>query len=266
VARPKKPYLDRPGPWLVAHRGASDEAPENTLPALDRAAAIGVDAFELDVHRSADDVVFVFHDGDTARITGAPGTIEGRTAAEVGALDAGFSFTPDGGASFPFRGAGVRIPPLAEVLARYPATRLSIDAKSADAALARALVRTIRAAGAEERVCIGSFHDRQARRLGALLPGVCRFFPQLAGAVEIVAGRLGLPALLPPRYDLAALPRRHRGVEVVTDRTVAHLHRHGIPVHVWTVDEEAEMRALLALGVDGIITNRPALGARVLGR
>jgi glycerophosphoryl diester phosphodiesterase len=261
-----RPYLDLPGPWLVAHRGASDVAPENTLPALDRAADLAVDAFELDVHRSADDVVFVFHDEDTARITGAPGTIEGRTAAEISTLDAGFSFTPDGGATFPFRGTGVRIPTLTEVLARYPSTRLSIDAKTADAHLAQALARTIREARAEDRVVVGSFQDRQARRLGLLLPGVCRFLPQRAAAWHVLGAKLGVRPLWPPAYQLAALPRRHGRIEVITPPVIRHFHRYEIPVHVWTVDDEDEMRALLALGVDGLITNRPALGKRVMGR
>jgi len=264
--RASHPYLDLPGPWLVAHRGASDVAPENTLPAFDRAAALGVDALEIDVHRSADDVVFVSHDDDTRRITGEAGTIEGRTAAEVAALDAGFSFTPDGGATFPFRGAGVRIPTLAEVLLRYPSMRLSIDAKTADAPLARALADAIRAAHAEERVVVGSFVDAQARRLGRLLPGVCRFLPQRAAAWHVLGAALRVPPLWRPAYQLAALPRRHGRIEVMNPRLVRHLHRCGVPVHVWTVDDETEMRELLALGVDGLITNRPAVAARVMGR
>jgi glycerophosphoryl diester phosphodiesterase len=266
VVAPSKPYLDLPGPWLVAHRGDSEHAPENTLPAFERAVALGADALEIDVHRTADDVVVVFHDDDTARVTGAPGTIEARTRAEVAALDAGFSFTPDGGATFPFRGEGVGVPTLAEVFARFPGLRLSIDAKTRDLALARALVRTIREAGAERRVVIGSFHDVQSRRLAALLPEACRFLPQLAAALHVLAGRTGLPLPVPTAYHLASLPRRDHGIEVVTPRTIAHFHRRGMPVHVWTVDEEAEMRALLAMGVDGLITNRPALAKTVMKR
>lgn len=265
--RPAKPYLDLPGPWLIAHRGASATAPENTVPAFDRAAALGADALEIDVHRSADDTVMVFHDDDTSRITGEPGTIEGRTRAEIGALDAGHAFTLDGGATFPFRGAGVKIPTLAEAFARYPSMRFSIDAKSEEPALARALVRTIREAGAEERVCVGSFFDIQARRLCALLPAACRFLPQRAATWHILAAKARLPrSFCPSGFDLAALPRRSGRIEVVTPRTVAHFHALGVPVHVWTVDDEAEMRALLAVGVDGIITNRPEVLARVLGR
>jgi glycerophosphoryl diester phosphodiesterase len=145
--------------------------------------------------------------------------------------------------------------------------RFSIDAKAPDPALAEALAATIREAGAEDRVCVGSFFDDQSRRLGRLLPRAARFLPQRAATFHVLAAKAGLPDALAPRgFQLAALPRRSHRLEVVTRRTVAHFHRVGMPVHVWTVDDETEMRALLALGVDGLITDRPDVLARVLGR
>ncbi|HSN14997.1 MAG TPA: glycerophosphodiester phosphodiesterase [Anaeromyxobacteraceae bacterium] len=262
-----RPYLDHPGPWLVAHRGGSLVAPENTLEAFEVASRLGADAIETDVRLSADGHVVVFHDEDTGRITGAPGTIEARSVAEIALLDAAFSFSPDGGATFPRRGKGVCIPTLAQALARFPGMRFSIDAKTRDAALAGALARAVRDAGAEERVCVGSFFDGQSARLRSLLPAAARFLPRWAGAAHVLGAKLGVPGALCPRgFDLAALPRRSSGLEVVTPRTLRHFHRLGIPVHVWTVDAEPEMRELLALGVDGIVTDRPDLLARVLGR
>jgi glycerophosphoryl diester phosphodiesterase len=262
-----RPYLALPPPWLVAHRGGSLLAPENTFVAFDRATALGADAIETDVRRTRDGVVVVFHDEDTARLTGVPGTIEARTLAELEALDAAHAFTADGGGTFPHRGRGVRIPTLAATLARYPATRFSIDAKSGDPPLAHALVAAIRDAAAEGRVCIGSFHDAQARRLGQLLPSACRFLPQRAAAWHVLAAHAGLSGAWCPRgFDLAALPPRRGPIPVVTSRTVAHFHRLGMPVHVWTVDDEREMRRLLALGVDGIVTDRPDVLRAVLGR
>lgn len=264
---PVRPYLDRPGPWLVAHRGGSLLAPENTLVAFDRAAALGADALEIDVRRTRDGAVVVFHDDDTGRLTGQNGTIERRSLEEVGALDPAFSFTTDGGRTTPMRGLGVRIPTLAEVLARYPAMRLNIDAKPDEPALAEALARVIVEARAEDRVCVGSFYDAQAVRLGALLPGVARFLPQGAATCHVLAAKGGGAGGGCPRdYDLADLPHRLNELTVVDARVVAHFHALGIPVHVWTVDDEAEMRELLALGVDGLVTDRPDVAARVLGR
>jgi len=263
----RRPFLDLPSPWLVAHRGGSRLAPENTLPAFDRAANLGADAIETDVRLSRDGAVMVFHDAETSRLTGEPGTIEARTAAEIAALDTAFSFSEDGLLTFPLRGAGVRVPTLAEALRRHPRMRFSVDAKTEDPALADALAQVVRDARAEERVCVGSFFDAQAERLGALLPGVCRFFPQDAATRHVLAAKAGAaPVGLPSGFDLADLPTRMGETIVIDPPVVDHFHRLGIPVHAWTVDDEEEMRALLAIGVDGIVTDRPDVLAHVLGR
>ena len=196
-----------------------------------------------------------------------PGTIEGRTLDELRRLDAGGHFTPDGGATFPFRGQGLTIPTLAEVFARYPGMRFNIDAKLDDAALARALVEAVAAAGAEDRVCLGSFFDAQADRLGVLGPRCARYLPQDAATCHVLAARAGAQGEgCPGGYDLADLPLRLGDTVVVNAAVLAHFHRLGVPVHVWTVDDEAEMRELLALGVDGIVTDRPDVLRRALGR
>ncbi len=260
-----RPYLALPPPWLVAHRGGSLLAPENTLAAFDRASALGADAIETDVRLTRDGVVVVFHDDDT-RLLGVGGTIEERTAAEVARLDAGACFTPDG-TSFPYRGQGLTVPTLAEAFRRYPGMRWNIDAKSEDPALAKALAEAVAAAGAEDRVCLGSFFDAQAERLGALLPRCARFLPQEAATCHVLAARSGASAAsCPGGYDLADLPHRLGDMVVVDAAVVEHFHALGIPVHVWTIDEEAEMRELLALGVDGIVTDRPDVLKGVLGR
>jgi len=265
MARP--PFLSKPGPWLVAHRGGSVIAPENTLVAFDRAVELGADAIETDVHLTRDGVVVVFHDDETSRLTGAPGTLEARTLAEVEALDPAWSFSLDGGRSFPFRGLGLKVPTLLEVLARYPALRFNVDAKSADPALAEALVHVVRQAGAVERVCLGSFFDAQAERIGALLPGAVRYLPEQAATCHVMAAMSGQPAEgCPAGYQLASLPHRLGELVVATKPVVDHFHRLGMPVHVWTVDAEEDMRALLALGVDGLVTDRPDVLARVLRR
>jgi glycerophosphoryl diester phosphodiesterase len=261
------PYLAVPGPWIVAHRGGSALAPENTLQAFERAAALGADAIEIDVRLTADGAVVVFHDDDTERLTGAPGTIEARTLDEVRSLDAAFSFSPDRGATFPLRARGVAIPTLGEALARHPRMRFNVDAKTEDPALAEALARVVLEAAAVDRVCVGSFFDAQAERLGRLIPGAARFLPEGAATCHVLAAKAGTGGEgCPDGYELADLPLRVGVLTVVDARVVAYFHARRIPVHVWTVDDATEMRALLALGVDGIVTDRPDLLARVLGR
>ena len=261
------PYLSHPTPWLIAHRGGSRLAPENTFAAFDRAVELRVDAVEIDVHLTCDGEVVVFHDDETDRLTGAAGSIEERTLAEVLGLDAAYGFTRDGGRTFPLRGQGVKVPTLAQTLTHYPTMRFSVDAKAGDPALGEALVQVVKAAGAVQRVCLGSSFDEQAVRIGALLPDVARFLPKQAATCHVMAVKSGQPATeCPTGYDLAALPHRVEVMTVVDRAVVEHFHRLGIPVHVWTVGEEADMKELLALNVDGLITDRPDLAARVMGR
>lgn len=264
---PDRPFFALPGPWLIAHRGGSLLAPENTLAAFDAAARLGADALEIDVRRTRDGQVVVFHDEETTRLTGQAGTIEARTIEEVRALDAGFSFSRDGGATFPLRGAGVTAPTLAEVLGRYPALRLNIDAKTEDEPLARALSAVLAAAGAVDRACIGSFHDAQAERLGVLLPACARFLPEQAATCHVMAAKAGSGGEgCPEGYDLASLPHRMGELVVVDQPVVAWFHARGMRVHVWTVDDPSDMRELLRLGADGIVTDRPDVLKEVLGR
>ncbi|HZZ84961.1 MAG TPA: glycerophosphodiester phosphodiesterase [Anaeromyxobacteraceae bacterium] len=263
-----KPYLSLPGPWLVAHRGGSALAPENTLPAFEAAARLGADAFELDVRLTRDGVLVVFHDEETLRITGAPGRVRDRSLAELRRLDAGWSFTPDGGRSWPFRGRGVTAPTLAELFAAHPRLRLNVEVKDPEPEAAEALAREVRAAGAVDRVCLGSFDDAQSRRIRSLLPEACHFLPEEAGTLHVLASRCGAdPATCPQGYEVADLPLRTEGGLLVADAaTVRWFHDLGMKVFVWTVDEEADMRAVLAAGADGVMTDRPDLLASVLGR
>ncbi len=260
------PYFALRPPWLVAHRGGSLLAPENTLVAFANAEALGAVALETDVRLSRDGEVMVFHDEETSRITGVPGSIEGRTRAELEALDAGFGFTPDGGLTFPFRGKGVTIPTLAALLERFPALRVNVEAKGSEPALAEAIARVLRGAHRELTVCVGAAAWRQAARLRRLLPEYARFLCTVAAIPHALAALGPLPASWAPGgYDLAALPNsRYAGLPLITSRLVSYFHARGMAVQVWTVDREDEMRRLLAAGVDGIMSDRPDLLARVL--
>ena len=263
-----KPYLGLPAPWLVAHRGGAALAPENTLEAFERGASLGADAIETDVRLTADGVVVAFHDEDTRRLTGVAGTVEGRTLAELRTLDAAWSFSPDGGGTFPLRGRGLRIPTLAEALRRFPGMRFNIEAKSPDARLASALVRAVRDAAAEARVCLGSTDDAQGELIRRLLPDACHFLPERAATCHVFAAKgRPLAEACPEGWDLADLPlRTEAGLEIVDAAVVRWFHARGMAVHVWTVDDEADMRAVLGASVNGIMTDHPDLLAQVMGR
>jgi glycerophosphoryl diester phosphodiesterase len=261
------PYFARPAPWLVAHRGGSGLAPENTVEAFAKAAALGADAIETDVHLSRDGHVMVFHDDDTARLCGVAGTIEERTRAELEALDAAWGWSPDGGKTFPLRGTGVRIPALADVLARFPTMRFNVDAKHRSPALAEALARLLRDAGTEGRVCVGSAFGEASDRLRALLPEWARFLPTWSGVEHVLgAWHLFPRRACPEGYDLAALDRRVAFLPCTLRAVLAHFAARRMAVQLWTVNGEAEMRRLLAAGVHGVMTDRPDLLKRAMGR
>jgi glycerophosphoryl diester phosphodiesterase len=247
--------LDTGGHPIIGHRGASGEAPENTIAAFDHALAQGAEALEFDVRLSADGVPVVFHDPTLDRTTSASGPLRAHTATELAALDAGARFTPDGGATFPFRDRGVAVPTLAAVLERFPDTPLLIELKVEEAgAPSREQISRFGALG---RVVVASFLETALMsygsgpgvRLGASRRGIARH-----------AARAWLR--LPPRHDgysLYAVPDRYKGrVVVPTRRFVRAAHRLGCPVHVWTVNDEAVAEGLWDAGANGMITNFPA--------
>ena len=242
TARPRHPFLDWPGPLAFAHRGGAGEAPENTLPAFERAVDLGYRYLETDVHVTSDGVVVAFHDDDLARTCGRPGHISELPWTDVATARV------DGREP---------IPRLDEVLGALPEARLNIDCKTDRVVgpLGDTLART----GALDRVCVGSFSDRRLRtirkRFGASL---CTSF----GPVEIGVFRI----LGVTRGEVPALqaPVRWHGQPLLTEKFVARCHKRGVEVHAWTIDDAGEMDRLLDLGVDGIMTDHPAVLRDVL--
>jgi glycerophosphoryl diester phosphodiesterase len=242
------PFLDRGDrPLAFVHRGGASEAAENSAEAFRRAVELGFRYFETDVHATADGVVLAFHDERLDRLTDGRGLVERQTWAQVSRVRIGGTEP---------------IPLLADLLEEFPDARFNIDAKhdAAVAPLADLLLRT----SALDRVCVASFSDRRLARLAALLgPRACLSMGR-SGVVRLwLAATSGRRVPL-PRADCAQVPLRFGPVTVVDRRFVDTAHRLGLQVHVWTVDEAAEMERLLRLGVDGLMTDRPAVLRDVL--
>ncbi len=239
---------------VVGHRGASGAAPENTLASLDLAVAERAEALEFDVRLTADGVPVLLHDPLLDRTTDRTGPARERTSAELAAVDAGFRFTPDGGASFPWRGRGCGIPTLREVLERYPHTPILLELKTVEAA--HPVRRLLEELEAEEHTIVASF----------LEPALAPF---RAAAVRTAASRAGIRSLwlrslvgwaaprLPDR--VYAVPDRYKDrLHVPTERFIHAARAAGYPVHVWTVDDPDRARLLWSRGACGMITNFPA--------
>jgi glycerophosphoryl diester phosphodiesterase len=239
-------FLDHEGPIPFAHRGGAGDWPENTMPAFEGAVGLGYRYLETDVHVTSDGVLCAFHDERLDRVTDRTGLIREQTWSEVSQARV------DGREPIPL---------LIDLLTTWPDVRVNIDPKH-DSAV-DALARTLRDADAVERVCIGSFSDARIARLQELLgPDLCTSFGP-KGIARLRAGSFGAPTGALGSACLQ-VPVASRGVTIVDARFLRAAHDHLLPVHVWTIDDPAEMHRLLDLGVDGIMTDRPAVLKDVL--
>lgn len=246
------PLLDPDARLVIAHRGASAEAPENTLPAFEAAVRQGADAIELDVRLTADGAPVVIHDDTLDRTTDQTGPVAARTLAELRLADAGWSFTPDAGRTHPHRGGLARIPTLGEVLWAFPKLALLVEIK--EPAAQDAVRRVLLQEDATDRCVVASEHQ-EALRVFEGAPFVRgASAPEISALYWAVMLRRRPPA---PRYRLLSVPLRHRGLPVPTGRFVSAARANGCTVHVWTVDTPDTARRLWRRGVTGIVTNVP---------
>jgi glycerophosphoryl diester phosphodiesterase len=244
-------------PRLFAHRGASGEAPENTMVAFRRALDVGVSYAELDVHATRDGQVVVIHDETLERTTNGKGKVQEHSLTELQQLDAGYWFSADDGHQFPFRAAGVRIPTLAEVLRRSPALRFTVEIKQVEPPIEELVIAVVRDCGRAEDVILASEHDRVITQVRELAPEIATSFA--VGEVVDFIQRVSTSQLA--EYHPAGLalqiPPEFHDVPMVTAETVTIAHTLGLEVHVWTINEPQEMERLLDLGVDGIMSDFP---------
>jgi glycerophosphoryl diester phosphodiesterase len=238
-------YLDAPTPIGFAHRGGAAVGDENTTVAFARAVELGYRYIETDTHATADGVAVAFHDDTVDRLLGRPADPGRRRVADLSWAD--LSTLRIGGAA--------AVPKLEEILDAWPEVRFNIDVK-ADRAVAP-VGDVVRRCRAEHRVLLASFSDaRLARMRAAMGPSVATSLGMRGAASLWASARTSLPRRLPANVVAAQVPVRYGRLRVVTPRFVRYCHRLGLQVHVWTIDDPAEMHGLLDLGVDGIMTDR----------
>ncbi|GAA3781686.1 glycerophosphodiester phosphodiesterase family protein [Micromonospora maritima] len=237
--QPRHGYLDAPAPLAFAHRGGAADGDENTAAAFARAVALGYRYVETDVHATADGVPVVFHDPTLRRVTGEAGRIADLRWADLASVRVG--------------GAAL-VPRLDDVLGAWPQVRFNVDVK-ADGGV-EPTVEAVARVGAADRVLLASFSDARLTRLRALAgPKVASSLGMRGVARLRMASLHGRPLRLPPSVVAAQVPVSYGRIRVVDRRLLAYCHRIGLQVHVWTIDEPAQMHHLLDLGVDGIMTD-----------
>jgi glycerophosphoryl diester phosphodiesterase len=237
--------LDQPGSVIaMAHRGGAGhpdlQGLENTLRAFRHAVDLGYHYVETDVHVTSDGHLVAFHDEILDRMTDRPGVI-----AELSAVDLAEALIAGEHA----------VPSMAEVLEELPDCRFNVDLKSPGSVTA--LAELVATTGAYDRICVGSFSTRSLEEFRRLTDGRVA----TAATPREVAGFLarslpGVRRFYTPRFNVLQIPHRRGALPLVTRSVVRRAHAAGVQVHVWTVDEPAEMEELIDLGVDGLISDR----------
>lgn len=256
-ANPTSPFLsDR---FLnIAHRGGARLRPEHTLVAYDHALAIGADVIEFDLHATSDGVIVILHDVTVDRTTDGRGAVRQMTFAELRQLDAGYRFTRDGGQTFPWRGQGLTIPTLEEALDRFQGKPLSVEIKQREPAIATRVVEIFLARGIVDTAVFAAFPTEPIQQLRARAPSAMTAMTANELIEFSLLSEATLETYMPPARFIQP-PR-----DAVTPELLAQAHALGLKMHPWTVNNDADMRTLIQMGVDGMFTDDPVLLNEVL--
>lgn len=271
---PPHPYFEGlANPAVLAHQGGEHLFPSNTMLAMEGAMALNVDVLEMDIHATSDGALVLIHDDTVDRTTDGTGLVKEMTFAELRELDAGHYWTNDGGATYPYRGQGIVIPSLDEIMTAFPGMRMNIEIKQREPSITAVTCDLIRQHGMSERVLLASFHQVVIEEFRAACPEVATSMVQAEIQPFWILNTFFLGRLYQPPANAHAFQVPERAnlpvlgeVQVITPRFVRNARRHNINVHVWTINETADMERLLATGVNGLITDRPDLMLEILGR
>lgn len=253
-------------PRVIAHRGGRGLWPENTLYAFRKAADLGADVLEMDIRQTADGALVVLHDETVDRTTDGSGPVAALTLSRLRELDAGYRWSPDGGKTHPHRGQGLTIPSLKEVFDALPRARMNLEMKARDASLSKPLCELIRAHRLEQLVVVASFAQDAMDAFRSACPGVATAATAEEARRFFRLAALFLDPLFEPRAEVLQVPERLRDVEVLTPRFVRAARRLNLKIDVWTVNEPDDMQRLIALPVDGIMTDYPDRMLALRGR
>lgn len=267
IERSVKPSTPQGWPIAFLHRGGATVAPEDTLVGFTEGLKYGDAVIECDVHSTLDGEVVVMHDDFVDRTTDGEGLVRELSYAEIRQLDAGYRFTPDNGATFPWRGRGVTVPTLGDIYAEFPDRPVNIEIKPGTRPdIEHRVAAAIEEADAQARTLVVSQGRATMQRFRQVSNHrVATGASKRELLVFWLLSVLHLTRLIDPPFQALQPPDKYKGIPVVTPALVRAAHGQGLRVDVWTIDDEADMRRLLSYGVDGIMTDRPDVLGRVLG-
>lgn len=268
---PDSAYYSNPRPdvLVIAHQGGDGVWPGDTLFAFEQAVEIGADVLEMDAHITKDGEIVLMHDEKVDRTTDGAGLIEDLTLAELKKLDAAYQWSNDGGQTFPFRGLGIEVPALRELFEKFPDMRYLIEIKLTQNPIVRPFCNLIREYNMQAQVIVGSFHDDAMAQFRETCPEVATGGSRGEVTPYVILGKIFLSGWISPEYQALQVPwekSESKGIPIMTARFIREAHAKNLHVEPWTVNDPELMKQYIEWGVDGIITDRPDLMIKVLGR
>ncbi|MFP4114337.1 MAG: glycerophosphodiester phosphodiesterase [Spirochaetota bacterium] len=263
----RKPAVRDLGRQVIAHQGGNHLRPDNTMVAFRNAVELGVDALEMDVHATADGVLVVIHDETVDRTTNGSGAVRDLTFEELRALDAAYHWPHHLDTTVhPYRGQGVVVPTLEEVLRAFPDVPMTIEIKQSEPSIVDAFGRMLQRFDREQNTIVASFHPDVMREFRAKFPDFATSGVEPEIRTFYVLKTVFLGWLYRPPMEAFQVPEASGNLKVITPRFVRAAHRRGVDVHVWTVNDRESALRVLGASVDGIITDRPDLILEILDR
>ena len=254
---PPHPYTTSDSFLVIAHRGGRSLGPENTIYTFQRAVDMGVDVLEMDVRMTHDQQLVVIHDATVDRTSDGSGPVADYHLVGLRALDAGYRWSPDNGRSFPLRASGIRIPALSEVFEAFPRMRMNIELKDHHPNGLASLCKLIQQYDMTSYAMVACFDADVLEKFRGQCPQVATS----AGAAEVTTfyflQQMRLQAIYSPAALALQVPVEYDAIRIVTKEFIDAAHQRNLQVHVWTVNDAADMRTLMGLGVDGIMTDHP---------
>ena len=268
-----KPSADHPYyaadlnyPLVIAHQGGDGIWPGETMLAYQNSVNLGVDVLEMDIHITEDGVLVLMHDETVDRTTDGSGEIESMTLDELKKLDAGYDWSTDDGATFPFRGKGLTVTTLEEVFTAFPDKHMTIEIKKTNASMTQPFCELIRKHKMEDKVLAASFYDDKLKEFRKECPEVATSSAKNETTAFVLLTKPFLGSFYSPKFFSLQVPEESGGITVMTPAFVKAAHERNLAVEPWTINDAETMKKLIDWGVDGIITDRPDILMEVLGR
>jgi glycerophosphoryl diester phosphodiesterase len=244
-------------PLVIAHRGGAGIAPENTLFAFKRSADLGADVLELDIRSTSDGELVVIHDANVDRTTEGTGAVDEIPLEELKKLDAGYRWTEDDGKTFPFRGKGIKIPTLRQVFEAFPEITINIEPKHDAPSPIKPLCNLITEFNRKDKVIVGTFRDEVLEDFRRNCKGVATSASPSEASFFLAGYEIGLSKSYSPEMQVLQIPEKLGSLQIVTEDYIKSAHERNLDVHVWTINDVEDMKRLIKIKADGIMTNYP---------